>query len=100
MVGTPVICSDACGVAGVVSASGKGGVFPVNDRVRLVQLLGDQLAQGSLSEKARSQLATWATCLGSDAGAAYLENILMAAVAGHAAHPVAPWLKEPSPCQD
>jgi hypothetical protein len=32
MVGTPVVCSDACGVAGVVQASGVGGVFPVKDK--------------------------------------------------------------------
>ena len=35
MVGTPVICSDACGSAGVVHASGVGGVFRSSDHCAL-----------------------------------------------------------------
>lgn len=98
MVGTPVVCSDACGVAGAVRASGTGGVFPVNDRALLRQLLADQLAHGSVSGPARSHLADWAIALGAAAGAVYLENILLSAVAGHDVHPDAPWLKEARVC--
>lgn len=92
MVGTPVICSDACGVAGVVNASRNGGVFPVNDLAAFGQLLDWQMAQGPLSDDARHGLAVWASCLGSDAGAVYLENILMYAMAGSGSRPTAPWL--------
>lgn len=93
MVGTPVICSDACGVAGVVRASEIGGVFPVNNLATLVQLLAAQLINGSVSDEARRQLSAWATGLGSGAGAFYLEEILISAAAGSDVHPIAPWLK-------
>ena len=98
MVGTPVVCSDACGVAGAVHASGLGGVFPVNDRMALAQLLGDQLAQGTLTDQGRSLLASWASGLGAAAGATYFTEILMLDEAGHNSRPIAPWLKEVRTC--
>lgn len=98
MVGTPVICSAACGVAGVVQESRRGGVFPVNDKSVLARLLADQLAKGAVTDKARHQLAKWAISLGAAAGAGYLEEILTRQLAGHSAQPVAPWLKEVRTC--
>jgi glycosyltransferase involved in cell wall biosynthesis len=92
MVGTPVICSDACGVAGVVRASGLGGVFPVNDRAALFQLLTDQLAHGAVSDVDRRHLASWATCLGATAGALYLQEILEFKDSNAGVRPSAPWL--------
>lgn len=89
MVGTPVICSDACGVAGVVRASGRGGDFPVNNKESFARLLNDQLVLGSVTEDARVQLAAWATGLGATAGAAYLEEILKHDLAGDVFRPVA-----------
>lgn len=76
MVGTPVICSDACGVAGVVKNSGKGGVFPVNDINSLEKLLHLQLKIGAIDTQNRSRLIAWASCLSSDTGAKYLYEIL------------------------
>ena len=94
MTGTPVVCSDACGVAGAVHASGAGGVFSVNDLAALTHLLGDQVAQGTVTDKARRQLAAWATCLGATDGADYLLEILRSQTIGQECHPVTPWLKE------
>lgn len=98
MVGTPVVCSDACGVAGVVQASETGGVFPVNDRLALFQLLASQLAQGAVPDESRRHLAAWATSLGAAAGAVYLEKIFMCEMASSDARPVAPWLKKVPIC--
>ena len=100
MTGTPVICSDACGVAGVVRASGVGGVFPVNDELALAQLLNAQLAQGVVSCETRRQIADWAECLGAAAGAAYLQEILTYKTTGHDARPETPWLKRINKCVD
>lgn len=100
MVGTPVVCSDACGVAGAVQASGRGGVFPVNDKAVFIRLLGNQLAQGVVTDEVRRQLAMWATCLGAATGAAYLQEILTCEVAGCSGRPVAPWLKTVQACVD
>jgi glycosyltransferase involved in cell wall biosynthesis len=94
MVGTPVVCSDACGVAAVVRASGVGGVFPVKDKLVLAQLLAGQLAQGSVASDTRRQIATWAKCLGATAGADYLLDILTHNETGQGSRPVVPWLKK------
>lgn len=98
MTGTPVICSDACGVAGAVRASGVGGVFPVNDEVALTQLLAAQLVQGAVQSDTRRQIADWAACLGAAAGAAYLEEILTYKQNCHGARPEAPWARDKHLC--
>ena len=91
MVGTPVICSDTCGAAGVVKASGTGGVFPYEDRQALATALGTQLARGCRGLEARHQLASWAQCLGANAGARYLLEILTFRARASFARPVPPW---------
>lgn len=75
IVGTPVICSDACGVAGVVNYSG-GGVFSVNNIMHLQTLLARNIAKGIVEEDGRNRLKEWASCLGANAGAKYLQQIL------------------------
>ncbi len=100
MQGTPVVCSDACGVAGAVSASGSGGVFKVDDRAGLRDQLASQLAQGKLTPDRRARLAEWATSLGASAGARYLLDILEYTEADGVDRPVAPWLKGMVPCVD
>ena len=74
--GTPVICSDSCGVAGVVGDSGFGGVFPRDDRVKMELLMREQLERGPINEESRVSLKKWATCLTVDAGAKYLLKII------------------------
>ena len=92
MVGTPVICSNACGSAGTVRASGNGGVFKSGDRGALIEHLARAVARGLVQEPDRVTLANWATCLGAKAGAAYLANILHSAN-GMSKKPAPPWSK-------
>lgn len=92
MVGTPVICSTACGSAGVVRASGQGGVFNSGDRGELIEHLARAVVGGLVHEPDRIALADWATCLGAKAGAAYLANILHF-VSGIGEKPAPPWSK-------
>lgn len=96
MVGTPVICSDACGVAGVVRNAGNGGVFPVENLNALTTLLADQLARGPIKADLRREISDWARCLGADAGAHYLQKIILSARQGSGPRPIAPWDKEPT----
>ena len=91
MVGTPVICSDACGVAGVVRKAGHGGVFPVENLNSLAALLDDQLAKGPIKAEIRKNISDWAKCLGADAGANYLHQILSFSQNQIGNQPVAPW---------
>lgn len=90
MVGTPVICSDACGAAGVVHASGFGGVFHRDSCDEFQTRLDEQLQSGPIDMADRIRLASWATVLGAEAGARYLVNILDYAANG-GPRPMPPW---------
>ena len=76
MVGTPAICSDRCGSAGLVRASGYGGVFRSGDFEDLTVTLQRMVSAGCLPAGERLALRKWAQCLGADAGALYLLDIL------------------------
>ena len=90
MVGTPVICSDRCGSAGVVTASGQGSVFEAGDVDALSHLLATTLAKGRQSKQQRDALRQWALCLGAPRGADYLAAILDRP-ANATSKPAPPW---------
>lgn len=90
MAGTPAICSDGCGAADVVRSSGIGGVFPVGDVKRLTSLLRQVVSAGRQTPVKRTVLSEWGRCLGAEAGAQYLQSILMS-VSGAGPKPAAPW---------
>lgn len=91
MVGTPVICSDSCGVAGVVRNSGCGGVFVAHDFNEFTELISLQMERGRVDSALRKKIKDWAVCLGSDAGAAYLHEILMFTKNKKNIRPEVPW---------
>ncbi len=76
MVGTPAVCSDACGASEVVEASGVGGVFRKGDKTGLAEVLASVKGQGRLSRQRREAIAKWGGGLGDRAGARYLMEIL------------------------
>jgi glycosyltransferase involved in cell wall biosynthesis len=78
MCGTPVICSDTCGSAGVVDKSGVGGVVRSGDAGELKTSLEAALHAGPVSKKQRSRTVSWGESLGAEAGARYLLKILAA----------------------
>lgn len=88
--GTPAICSDRCGSAGVVRASGYGGVFRSGNVVSLVSELERVLTKGALSKQQRAALASWSRCLEAEAGAKYLLQVLDYS-AGKPGRPEPPW---------
>jgi len=90
MAGTPAICSDRCGAAGVVQASGCGGVFASGDTGALASALAATIRRGRQRPSQRAALAAWARCLSADAGAGYLEAILRFMATG-GERPAAPW---------
>lgn len=93
MAGTPAICSDRCGAAGVVRASGVGGVFRSGDIDDLTAQLRREIAKGRQAPEQRLVLAGWAKCLGAPAGARYLMQILDSP-ARNGARPLPPWQTE------
>lgn len=91
MAGTPVICSDACGGAGVVRVSQFGGVFARNQIEDLQSKLDEQLKIGPINSENRKLLANWARALGANAGARYFHNII-SHVSKSTTRPIPPWL--------
>lgn len=76
LVGTPVICSNTCGSAGVARASGFGGVFATNDISGLLGLLDKVLSTGPIELSLRTRLRAWAKFLTARHGADYLKGLL------------------------
>ena len=91
MVGTPALVSDRCGSAGVVRASGQGKVFKADNRKDLREKLEELLKEGRTDLRSRQKLASWARCLGAQAGADYLIAIIESHGLG-ARRPSPPWL--------
>lgn len=90
MVGTPAICSERCGSAGVVQASGQGGVFRRGDLAGLVGQLERMLLKGCLSGEERRALSAWGRALGAEAGACYLLDVFTYSAHG-GTQPLPPW---------
>ena len=93
MVGTQVICSASCGVAGLVQASSYGGVFQNANSLDLEKLLNCVLAKGPMNIKLRKSLAQWGFCLSAKKGADYLLSILKYIDQGGET-PSAPWVND------
>lgn len=92
MVGTPVICSNACGAAEVVAASKVGGVFEVGSLEDLAFLLEKESLVKSAREK-RKSIRRWAKKIASDAGAEYFHRIICFSNGG-VDKPAPPWVSK------
>jgi len=90
MAGTPAICSDRCGAAEAVEASGMGGIFTSGCRAEFARCLQRALSEGRIDASVRRSLAQWAKTFGAAAGARYLESIISHADNGQK-RPVPPW---------
>lgn len=74
--GTPVICSAACGSAGIVRSSNFGGVFERDDFEGLKALLEKAAAAGRVAGEKRRQIIGWSDVITASAGAQYLIDIV------------------------
>lgn len=90
LAGVPAICSDACGAATAVDASGAGGVFPSGSLHALAAKLRVALESGQPDVRSRHQLSEWAECLAPNAGAQYLLAIMRHLYQG-GTRPRPPW---------
>ena len=93
MCGTPVICSDTCGAAGVVHNSGVGSVFKANDTGELQASLETALRAGTVSTEQRAATAVWGKTLGAKSGAQYLLDILTGELKVNK-KPMPPWVND------
>ena len=93
IVGTPAICSDACGVAEVVKLSGFGGVFKSTNVSDLLYQLKSVIKAGPLDKKDQIKLSLWSNKITADAGAKYLTNIINF-TNGSKNQPTPPWIEK------
>jgi glycosyltransferase involved in cell wall biosynthesis len=61
MAGTPVIISDACGAADLVSKPWRGNIFPCGDVEELVRALQIRMELGPVKNEQRERICTWAS---------------------------------------
>jgi len=90
MAGTSAICSDACGSAIAIHASGVGGIFPRGELLVLRKLLSKSIDEGRIATEKRQKISDWAKCLGSEFGAKYLNSVINS-VYGDQVRPLPPW---------
>ena len=77
LAGTPVVCSNGCGAAEAVEASGEGGVFPSGNEHALATMLHGLMGKGPSAPAQRGRLARWAaSSFSAEIGAEYLNEIL------------------------
>lgn len=90
MVGTPVICSAACGATELLQEPWLGTVFRSGDVEDLAKSLKHWIGLGSRPPVERERIRRWASCITGEAVAKYL-----VAIADHvysnSVRPVAPW---------
>lgn len=90
MLGTPVICSSACGASDLLQHEWLGVVVPPDDVESLQAALATWSAQGRRTAGERGRIHEWARCITGESVAAYLEAV-MHHVYGGDVRPVAPW---------
>lgn len=90
MAGARVICSSNVGARRVAKMSGAGRIFQAGSVAGLSESINAEVKAGRQSSADRAKVADWAVCLGSRAGAKYLEDIVEHA-AGRKPRPSEPW---------
>jgi glycosyltransferase involved in cell wall biosynthesis len=76
IVGTPVICSSACGVRDAVKSSPLGAVFRSGSEESLLSAMEKMKISLKGGHFKRLELEKWSKCLEANFGASYLEGII------------------------
>jgi glycosyltransferase involved in cell wall biosynthesis len=90
IVGTRVICSDACGCREVVRLGG-GDVFVSKSVSDLKSKLLATKSRGKQTIESRERLRSWALSLRAEAGASYLVDVVSYVEGNANKKPIAPW---------
>lgn len=90
MVGTPVICSTACGAAELIRQPWLGTVFRSGSVAHLTRALQVWIELGRRSDSERERIRGWADCISGEAVANYFVSIMEHVYSG-SARPLAPW---------
>ncbi len=90
MVGTPVVCSDACGATELMRHPWLGTVFHSGDVKGLAGALQEWAIQGRRTQAERQRIQTWSGCIEGARVAGYFAAI-MSHVYNGGPRPAAPW---------
>lgn len=90
MVGTPVICSTACGAAELIRQPWLGSVFRSGSMEDLATAIKHWFDIGPRSQAERERIKGWSNCISSLAVASYMV-VTFEHVYGNSVRPVAPW---------
>ena len=90
MVGSPVICSTACGAADFLREPYLGSVFRSGNVADLARALKHWVELGPRSHNDRQRIRQWAACISGQAIAKYFIDIMKHVYCRHK-RPVAPW---------
>ena len=75
--GTPVICSNLCGAAGVVKESNVGDVFLSGKVESLISVMKKEVGKGKNTKENRVQLEEWSKSLTIESGSEYLLSLIL-----------------------
>ena len=96
MIGTPVVCSDCCGAAELIRASGFGEIFTAGSTDDLGRVLEKWIGMGPLVDSRRDEIRKWSKCIAGESMARYLIKIFNH-LDNVGERPIAPWF---SKCSD
>lgn len=102
MVGTPVICSNACGASDLIREPWLGTVFRSGSADDLAMALEHWIKLGTRTETERQRIRSWSNCITGESLAHYFVSI-MNHTYSNSARPMAPWrmnsaIKENAQC--
>lgn len=95
MAGTPVVCTDRCGAADLVTEEWRGYVIPRNDIPALADALQRRANRGAVSDSDRRRIQNWSARIRGERGVQYLQQVLDHIYA-HAPRPCPPWKADSS----
>jgi glycosyltransferase involved in cell wall biosynthesis len=91
IIGTPVICSSACGASDLVRRNFLGTVFQSGDANDLSRAIAQVLNNTDADEEARGAIQDWASAISASSVATYFEQVIEHSRGGGGIKPTAPW---------
>ncbi len=98
MSGTPVVCTDRCGAAILVEASGFGAVAMAQSTESMAHSLRGMIDRGPLVPQSRKTIRDWTDCIRGGCAAKFFLEILQYCETG-GEKPQTPWLRKTRPAQ-
>jgi glycosyltransferase involved in cell wall biosynthesis len=91
MSGTPVISSNYCGAADLISNGMNGEIFKCGSIQSLVAALERWLVKGPLSDSSRAEIVEWSKCIEGEKIARYFLQIMQFIDRESGERPRPPW---------